>query len=34
MFDPDLSDYTKETLEEMGVTIRLGEKVESIAADR
>ena len=34
MFDEGLSAYTKEALEERGVTIRLGEAVKDIEADR
>ncbi|KLR60699.1 NADH dehydrogenase, FAD-containing subunit [Actinobacteria bacterium IMCC26207] len=33
MFDQGLSDYTKEALEERGVTVRLGESVTEIKAD-
>jgi len=33
MFNQGLSDYTKQALEERGVTIRLGESVTEIAAD-
>lgn len=33
MFDEDMSAYTKEALEDRGVTVRLGEKVNEIDAD-
>ena len=33
MFDESMSDYTREALEERGVTVRLGESVKSIGSD-
>ena len=33
MFDEDLSAYTKSALEELGATVRLGERVQSIGPD-